>query len=281
MSFMQPLELVLDVADFRVGVAAAQRHTTEMGLGQASLSDVSADSLEATGAETPADALGVTKRMSSLDAETQERDDVECPACGEDDFSSERGMRIHHKHAHGESLTVSLTCDNCGEEYERRPSRVYAGRFCGPECKDEWVGELESDEKTESRECHYCGDEIVRCPSNFQGERAFCPDGCREAWMSEKAPEEHPRWTDEPNGVSSYGTSWRRQREKALERDGHACIVCGEAGLVDVHHIRPFRKYGKENHEEANRLDNLVCLCRAHHRKWEGVPIRPEVVRDE
>ena len=229
------------------------------------------------GAETPTDALGTTKRMSTLADSAQESNDVECPTCGKDAFASERGMKIHHKHAHGESVTVKLTCEGCGEVYERIPSRVYAGRFCGPDCKDEWVGELESETKTETRECHYCGAEITRCPSNFQGERAFCPDGCRAAWLRSRDPEDHPRWADDPHGVSSYGVSWRRQRRKALERDGGECVICGADDLVDVHHIRPFRTYGIENHEQANQLDNLVCLCRSHHRRWEGIPLRPVV----
>ena len=87
--------------------------------------------------------------------------------------------------------------------------------------------------------------------------------------------EDHPRW----NGGSShtnYGPSWDTQRQKALDRDGNQCLVCGRSDAVHVHHIRPFRTFGLENHEEANVLDNLVCLCPQHHVKWEGIPLRPQ-----
>jgi len=95
-----------------------------------------------------------------------------------------------------------------------------------------------------------------------------------EVWH--EAGEHHPRWKG--GGEEYYGKSWKRQRRKARERDGDECVICGDGDQVDVHHIRPFREFGVENHERANRLDNLVCLCRKHHAKWEGIPLRPEVI---
>jgi 5-methylcytosine-specific restriction endonuclease McrA len=58
------------------------------------------------------------------------------------------------------------------------------------------------------------------------------------------------------------------------QRDDCECQVCGrgEAEIgrePDVHHIRPFRKFGREDHEEANALDKLVTLCPEHHRQVE------------
>jgi len=97
-----------------------------------------------------------------------------------------------------------------------------------------------------------------------------------EVWH--EAGEHHPRWKG--GGEEYYGKSWKRQRRKARERDGDECVICGDGDQVDVHHIRPCREFGVENHERANRLDNLVCLCRKHHAKWEGIPLRPEVVAD-
>lgn len=81
-----------------------------------------------------------------------------------------------------------------------------------------------------------------------------------------------------------YGPSYNRQREKALQRDNHECRACGmtqsehkqEKGeQLHIHHIRPFRKYGIENHQEANRLENLITLCQRCHTRWEGVPVAP------
>ncbi len=85
--------------------------------------------------------------------------------------------------------------------------------------------------------------------------------------------------SDNPNWAGGYekyyGSDWESQRKKAIQRDGGECQVCGSKN-IHVHHIRPFRTFGLENHEKANELDNLICLCPEHHGKWEGVPLRPQ-----
>lgn len=69
-----------------------------------------------------------------------------------------------------------------------------------------------------------------------------------------------------------YGPDWPEQRRTALERDGWACRDCGmtdeehravDSGGLHVHHRTPFREF--EDREAANRLGNLVTLCRACH----------------
>ena len=315
MSFTQPLELALDVADFRVGVAAAQRHTTEMGLGQASLSDVSADSLEATGAETPADALEDIQRMSSLEAETQERDDTECPTCGREDFKSTEGMRRHHALAHDESLLhQTVECDGCGDSIERRTdtdgdhycsngcmveknAEVFRNRteteckqcgetfkhvaskdrvFCGAACQGEHERDLDESE------CGYCGDVFEHVPAK---DRRFCSYDCMGAWRAENTTgDNNPAWKG--GHAEYYGNNWHQQRRRRLEHDAHECVVCGitedehreQVGRsLDVHHIRPLRTF--EDPEDANVLRNLVTMCKPCHGRWEGIPLRPEVVQ--
>ena len=51
-------------------------------------------------------------------------------------------------------------------------------------------------------------------------------------------------------------------RRLVFARDGGRCVVpgCGHWRFIDVHHRVPRARGG------ANRLDNLVCLCTAHHR---------------
>ncbi len=82
-------------------------------------------------------------------------------------------------------------------------------------------------------------------------------------------------WGGDPN---DYGPNWPEQRDKARERDGYRCTVCGAPERPgrqhDVHHIRPFRSFGyipgvNENYKLANRLENLRTLCRSCHRKVE------------
>ena len=75
------------------------------------------------------------------------------------------------------------------------------------------------------------------------------------------------------------GPNWEQQRNKARARDGYRCQHCqaperpGRAH--DVHHIQPFRTFGyvrgqNDRYREANRLENLVTLCRSCHRRVEA-----------
>lgn len=74
-------------------------------------------------------------------------------------------------------------------------------------------------------------------------------------------------WTNDPN---DYGPNWAVQRTKARSRDGYRCQMCEtpERGRQhDVHHKRPFRQF--DSYQAANRLSNLVTLCRSCHRRVE------------
>jgi DEAD/DEAH box helicase domain-containing protein len=77
---------------------------------------------------------------------------------------------------------------------------------------------------------------------------------------------------------NDYGPNWAQQRDAARKRDGYRCTQCNapERGdrQHDVHHVRPFREFGyipgqNEAYREANRLENLVTLCRSCHRAVE------------
>lgn len=77
---------------------------------------------------------------------------------------------------------------------------------------------------------------------------------------------------------NDYGPDWQTQRRRALERDGYRCRTCGAEGrngLLHVHHIRPLREFGyvpgqNDAYLQANRLDNLITLCPACHRRAEA-----------
>ncbi len=75
------------------------------------------------------------------------------------------------------------------------------------------------------------------------------------------------------------GPNWEQQRNQARDRDGHRCRHCGAPERPgrghDVHHVQPFRTFGYRRGEndrylEANRLENLVTLCRSCHRRVEA-----------
>jgi DEAD/DEAH box helicase domain-containing protein len=74
-------------------------------------------------------------------------------------------------------------------------------------------------------------------------------------------------WTNDPN---DYGPDWPRITLAVRKRDGYRCQVCGapEQGREHhVHHKIPLRAFSSL--AQANRLDNLVTLCPADHRRAE------------
>jgi hypothetical protein len=73
-----------------------------------------------------------------------------------------------------------------------------------------------------------------------------------------------PRSGPEYNRLFQPG--WSAMRKAALERDGHACVICGfSGGRLNVHHVEPFALVLK--HE----LSNLVTLCTScHHQVHRG-----------
>lgn len=82
-------------------------------------------------------------------------------------------------------------------------------------------------------------------------------------------------WTNDPN---EYGSNWNAIRDVVRARDQYTCQVCGlpENGHEnasfrphDVHHKIPFRTFASL--KEANRIENLVTLCRNCHRRAETI----------
>jgi DEAD/DEAH box helicase domain-containing protein len=74
-------------------------------------------------------------------------------------------------------------------------------------------------------------------------------------------------WSNDRN---KYGADWTRIRDRVRARDKYQCQVCGATESDrqhDVHHKIPFRTFTST--EEANRLENLITLCRTCHQKVE------------
>ena len=79
---------------------------------------------------------------------------------------------------------------------------------------------------------------------------------------------ENDNWN---NGKNKYGSNWESIKEKVRERDEYCCKVCGKKEVDkkhDVHHKIPFKQFNDV--ATANKMDNLITLCRSCHKKAEA-----------
>lgn len=215
---------------------------------------------------------------------------VLCPTCGRDDFTSNRGMRMHHARKHGESLsTVTVTCLYCGNELERQRCVVGERNFCDQDCLHVWqsenrVGENHHQYNRVEVECEICGKFIKKKPSQIRTyDHSFCSIGCHREYQSiHQVGENHHNY--EGGRSKEYGPNWLRQRRKRIEKDNETCQMCGvERSELDrdlhVHHIvrrREFMTSDGFDYEKANRLDNLITLCSKCHKRVEQWNLRPD-----
>lgn len=218
---------------------------------------------------------------------------VDCPTCG-CDCDTERGMKIHHKKAHGESLAgVSVSCSHCGSELSRKHTEVEAREnfFChDKDCRSKFLTGRNTKEDNPNWqngetviECEVCGEE--RYKKNLDVERTdhdFCSMECQGVWQSNvRVGDNHPLYKGGPQG---YGSGWNEAKKRAVrERDDYQCQRCGikqqdhierYGRRLDVHHIVPARKF--DDAQERNRMDNLITFCMSCHRRWEGIPLKPQ-----
>lgn len=206
---------------------------------------------------------------------------IECPTCGDAHFTTETGMKRHHGHKHDESLRqVEFTCDVCGVVDTKEPHHYNENgkNYCSHDCMGEDL------ERKQTVECEWCGAELVRDLNQYKrSERFFCGDkDCLGKWRSEnRTGKNHPQY--DPDSHLNYGPNWEQQSEKARERDGHECQICGVSQdefprALPVHHIKPRSEFIDESgydYKQANRLDNLITLCYYCHGKYGDWVVLP------
>lgn len=178
---------------------------------------------------------------------------------------------------------VTVQCENCGDDVEKKPSvaELRENHFCDHDCFAEWHSEQMSGEKNpnydrRSIECTHCGETIQRAEWAIS-EWNFCDDDCRrEHWSERYSGDGNPNW--QGGSEHKYGYYWPEQRDKALERDGYECVICGEGRdetghRPDVHHIVPLSAFNSPR--PAHQLGNLITLCKRHHQLAEHGSIEP------
>lgn len=227
----------------------------------------------------------ISKTPSTL----QNNEHAFCDKQCHDDWQRENYPTGEEHHGY---TCVETSCEQCDSLLELKPHEVQRSKrnFCDTSCYLDWMsdaGEEHPNWKGKAeRDCANCGVTVKRRPSIAEmTERSFCSAECNREWKRENwVGENSPGWKG--GWERYYGPNWNTQRRKARKNDDYTCQGCGltqEEHLdqwkerLHVHHIVPFRDH--ESYEEANRVDNLVTLCRnCHHGKWEGIPLKPQLV---
>lgn len=168
--------------------------------------------------------------------------------------------------------TFTYTCQRCGKTFTRERNKPY--KFCSHQCSHKGRKQPRGITLAENT-CEQCGQTYQRTPATIG---KFCSSACWGKWHAEHdSGENSPFWK---GGTTEYrGPNWRKQKAAARKRDGHRCQHCGvsedEIGQhLDVHHVKPFREFGyipdqNDNYRQANKLSNLLTLCRSCHLKVE------------
>ena len=228
---------------------------------------------------------------------TKETDDdsssVSCPWDGCDYTSiAPNGVAVHHAKKHGESIAgVEVTCAWCDnpKRVKRNVAEKDKRHFCDQQCMGKWRSENRTGENAanwrggnHTYHCEYCGGERELRPCQVtESGRVFCNRKCKAEWESENWTDEtHPAWT---GGRVRYGKGWSEPYKEYIRKQyGHACVICGvsektNGRKLDVHHIQPARSF-EDGDEMRHHPSNLIVLCRSCHKRWEGIPLRPQVV---
>ena len=160
-----------------------------------------------------------------------------------------------------------FSCARCDKPFEvlAYVARKKPCRFCSTEC-------YHADKKGRyiTVPCTQCGKEFES--ANWQRRRTkigvFCSHKCYGRWRSANLKGAACPWYKGRPGIKRYEGGWKRARQAAKERDNYTCRDCGvqhppKSRKLDVHHIVPYRRF--KIPENANRLDNLLTLCRPCH----------------
>ena len=120
------------------------------------------------------------------------------------------------------------------------------------------VDKSRKDIKELDKYCEYCGNKLERKRFNGRLEdftvfknRKYCNRECmQKAYL--KIGEHNQNW-------SNAHTTARKINELILRKE--VCELCGSDTNLDIHHI--------DGNWQNNNLDNLMCLCRSCHTKYE------------
>lgn len=150
-----------------------------------------------------------------------------CPVCETDGFESEKSVRLHHSHAHGEPIKTRR-CDYCHAEFS--PGRE-SQQYCGPSCAAKAVGEQRRSGTYST--CEYCGGEFYQTASEG---KQYCDNTC---WANaiRKSPDEKEDTRECENCGDIFTVPSHRETsycghdcamQARRQRDVRSCQQCGD-----------------------------------------------------
>lgn len=191
--------------------------------------------------------------------------DIPCTFCGKEFIPSTNRTKYCSNSCRKQGrANPGKECQNCKKSFTdtSHPKRKY----CSAACFKEYAKA-----KVAAYICKQCGIEFFGKPS---AKRQFCSNRCKTI-AQDLTGSNNPRWRGGyRNGYR--GPNWKEQSSKARQRDNFTCRRCGHFQIkphLPVHHIKPYRDFNGD-YKKANRLSNLITLCRNCHSRLETRAIK-------
>lgn len=171
------------------------------------------------------------------------------------------------------SKRVDRKCKQCGSDFWVYRSALEksntSGNFCSRKCYNEYQKTLTGSKNNHytrvEKECPTCGKKFLALPSKIKMyKNVFCSVKCRGEYMKYyTGGEKNTNWK---GGESRYRGNFDEVKRKHFSGT-QFCAICGTTKGIHIHHIIPYRL------SQDNSVDNLIPLCRRHHKKIESMSL--------
>lgn len=168
---------------------------------------------------------------------------------------------------------VTRICKNCNKEFSVLKSTLKtnaSGNFCCRPCYNEYQKTLKGAKNNHytrvETKCPTCGKTLLVIPSKLKANKnCFCSKKCKNEYMYEYiGGEKNCNWT---GGCKAFRGNFDEVKRKYFSGVNY-CAICGTTHDIHIHHIIPYRL------TQDNELDNLIPLCRKHHKIVEAVSVK-------
>lgn len=204
-----------------------------------------------------------------------------CTQCGKaferykSNIHSEKAFcNIDCKREYEKAIKITRQCKQCGKEFDVNKSAIdntnASGNFCCRECYHKYLttitGSKNKSYKRIQKKCPVCGKDVSIIPSKDRiYKNNFCSVECRGIHQKEYiGGKNNPNWR---GGASKYRGDFDDVKKMYFSKK-QFCAVCGTTSGIHIHHIIPYRL------TQDNSRDNLIPLCRKHHKIVEAHSIK-------